>query len=367
MRSLLGAPIAERRQAEILNALEFTTTDADDGLDVTVPAFRRSDVTREADLIEEVARLDGLEKLPATLPSRHGASGRLTERPAAAPPRRRRADRTGLARDRRLELHRAGPAQSSAAASGHHRRRAREPDVLRAGAAADDAARLAARRRAATTSHTAPARCACSRPAPSTCPSPAGGCRASRITSAALLIGPVRPATWREPDPPRRRLLRRQGRSAGSARHAPGALGGAGRPPIRSRSCTRGAPRRSSSPSTPVGWLGEIHPQVAAQWDIDIDQTVAAFELDLDAVAPHAVLDAGLRGPDELPRGPRGPGGDRRTATSAADVLAVVREAGAPLLHHAEVFDVYRDRGAARRRQRVARAAPRPTARAIAR
>ena len=47
--------------------------DAEDGLDVTVPAFRRGDVTREADLIEEVARIDGLDKLPATLPSRHGA------------------------------------------------------------------------------------------------------------------------------------------------------------------------------------------------------------------------------------------------------------------------------------------------------
>ena len=77
--SLLGAPIPNARCAEILNALEFATADAPDGLDVTVPTFRRTDVTREADLIEEVARLDGLEKIPATLPSRHGAYGRLTE------------------------------------------------------------------------------------------------------------------------------------------------------------------------------------------------------------------------------------------------------------------------------------------------
>ena len=75
---LLGAAIARDRCHEILRALEFVTADAADGLDVTVPTFRRGDVTREADLIEEVARLDGLEKLPATLPSRHGASGRLT-------------------------------------------------------------------------------------------------------------------------------------------------------------------------------------------------------------------------------------------------------------------------------------------------
>ena len=47
---------------------------------MTVPAFRRGDVTREADLIEEVARIDGLDKLPATLPSRHGAHAQLTPR-----------------------------------------------------------------------------------------------------------------------------------------------------------------------------------------------------------------------------------------------------------------------------------------------
>src|SRR5688500_2868219 len=78
VEDILGMPIARERQAEILEALEFTTSEADDGAAVTVPAFRRNDVTREADLIEEVARIGGLEKLPATLPKRRGAAGRLT-------------------------------------------------------------------------------------------------------------------------------------------------------------------------------------------------------------------------------------------------------------------------------------------------
>ena len=68
-------PLGE--QAELLERLEFGVVDAGDGLDVTVPSFRRNDVTREVDLIEEVARLWGLEKLPATMPA-HGSSGRLT-------------------------------------------------------------------------------------------------------------------------------------------------------------------------------------------------------------------------------------------------------------------------------------------------
>ncbi len=78
VRSILGVPVAVERQAEILAALDFTTAPREDGLDVTVPALRREDVTREVDLIEEVARIDGLERLPATLPPRRGAAGRLT-------------------------------------------------------------------------------------------------------------------------------------------------------------------------------------------------------------------------------------------------------------------------------------------------
>jgi phenylalanyl-tRNA synthetase beta chain len=85
VEAILGWRVSRERQAEILEALDFRTVDASDpaaperdGLDVTVPPLRRVDVTREVDLIEEVARIDGLEKLPATLPARRGAVGLLS-------------------------------------------------------------------------------------------------------------------------------------------------------------------------------------------------------------------------------------------------------------------------------------------------
>jgi phenylalanyl-tRNA synthetase beta chain len=78
VQAILGVPVPVARQAEILRALDFETEPAPDGLDVTVPPLRRDDVTREIDLIEEVARMDGLERLPATLPARRGAAGRLS-------------------------------------------------------------------------------------------------------------------------------------------------------------------------------------------------------------------------------------------------------------------------------------------------
>ena len=75
---ILGLDVARERQAEILGALDFQSEPLEGGLEVSVPALRRDDVTREVDLIEEVARIGGLEGLPATLPARRGAAGRLS-------------------------------------------------------------------------------------------------------------------------------------------------------------------------------------------------------------------------------------------------------------------------------------------------
>lgn len=77
--SLLGAPVERATSERILTALGFGVAHVDGGLDVTVPAFRRRDVTREADLIEEVARLNGFDTLPSTVQeNRTGFPGRLT-------------------------------------------------------------------------------------------------------------------------------------------------------------------------------------------------------------------------------------------------------------------------------------------------
>ena len=75
---MLGDRIEADEAASILERLGFGVERSDGALEVEVPYFRHYDVTREADLIEEVARIHGVDKLPSTLPARERAVGGLT-------------------------------------------------------------------------------------------------------------------------------------------------------------------------------------------------------------------------------------------------------------------------------------------------
>jgi len=61
---LAGVDVAEDRQAEILQRLGFTVTRGDPW-SVAVPSWRR-DVDGAADIVEEVIRIEGLDKVPST-------------------------------------------------------------------------------------------------------------------------------------------------------------------------------------------------------------------------------------------------------------------------------------------------------------
>jgi phenylalanyl-tRNA synthetase beta chain len=64
---LIGTPVSDDDIRRILESLGFGLRNADDGWDVSVPT-RRVDVSREVDLIEEVARHYGFDKIPVTFP-----------------------------------------------------------------------------------------------------------------------------------------------------------------------------------------------------------------------------------------------------------------------------------------------------------
>jgi phenylalanyl-tRNA synthetase beta chain len=79
MEKLLGERIEEETAKGILGRLGFDSLGEEQGTSSwRVPPWRDSDVQREVDLIEEVARIHGLDKLPTTLPARGEAIGHLT-------------------------------------------------------------------------------------------------------------------------------------------------------------------------------------------------------------------------------------------------------------------------------------------------
>ncbi len=76
---LLGISLAREEIVDLLERLGFGVR-GDDPLSVTVPTYR-SDVTRPADLVEEIARLYGLNRIPSRLPRGPGSGlGRAARR-----------------------------------------------------------------------------------------------------------------------------------------------------------------------------------------------------------------------------------------------------------------------------------------------
>lgn len=76
---ILGLAIEPDKQVEALELLGFDVERDGDDLLVTVPPDRFFDVTREIDLVEEVGRVNDLDqRLPATLPSGSGRVGGLS-------------------------------------------------------------------------------------------------------------------------------------------------------------------------------------------------------------------------------------------------------------------------------------------------
>jgi phenylalanyl-tRNA synthetase beta chain len=72
---LNGVDVPAREQRGVLERLGFTV---EDDLRVVVPTWRMRDVTREADVVEEIARVH-MHEIPFTLPLRSAMFGRLTK------------------------------------------------------------------------------------------------------------------------------------------------------------------------------------------------------------------------------------------------------------------------------------------------
>ena len=339
---LLGTAVPRDEAATILRALEFEVAEAGDGLDVTVPAFRRADVTREADLVEEVARLWGLEKLPATLPSRRGATGVLS--PAQRLRRRAEDALAGAGLSEALGWSFAAPDLAARLRIPADDIRStpvvirnpmsEEQSVLRTtllGSLLDVAKRNRARGMGDVRLFEIGA-AYLDRPRPG---ETRGELPDERTHIAALLTGALRSGSWRESDPPRADLY--------SAKAVLAALLDTLRVPWRVERAREpflhpGRAARVLVGDEPAGWLGEIHPAVARDWDLE---DTAGFELELAVLERAATAVPSYVDVTSFPAVLQDRAWWFAPDVPAADVLAAVRDAGGALLRRAEIFDVY--------------------------
>jgi phenylalanyl-tRNA synthetase beta chain len=371
---LLGEHIDPDRVDGILERLGFAPRREDGRIAVSVPPWRDSDVQREADLIEEVARIHGLDKLPTTLPARRLAVGRLTYSQRL---RRRLED---LLRDRGLD-----ECISYSFTSPRTLERLRRGDapVLRLGnplgeehsvmrplllpGLLDAARHNAARGRPgvalfesahvylphdAAPSHLDVAGQQQDGTVRAGAAVPGGATPAHEPHQLAVLLTQAAPGGWRsEPRPAdfyaARALLeavmaaaRLDWRAEDGGRPSAARLGwrtADATPPFlhpgRAASVVAGGRE--------IGWLGEIHPLVVREWEVP--GPVAAFEVDVDAIVdlaegraetysdvtsfPAVLQDIAVVVGEDVP---------------AARVEEVVRAGGGDLLRGVRVFDLYR-------------------------
>ena len=332
---LLGYDVSDDRISEVLGRLGFEVSSDAEALTVVAPA-ERLDVVRAVDLIEEIARIDGLDQIPAKLPTGGGA-GRLNTRQKL---RRKLVDslasqglyemagwsfaspsspdklRLGSADTRRVCVTIANPMSEEESKL----RTTLLPTVL------DSAARNVARgNRNVRLFEVGPVYL----PAED-------GLTNEPLRACGVLIGDATKAGWRV-NPSQVDVF------AGIAvvSEALAAVGVA----LEFRAPTAPEPFLHPGRSADVvignetlGWVGELHPLVAAEWDTD---GAVVFELDVEAVIAAAPGTIAYSGVSAQPAVLQDLAVVVPNTTAAGDLVDVARKAGGKELESVEVFDVY--------------------------
>jgi phenylalanyl-tRNA synthetase beta chain len=352
--SLLGMPIEQDACETYLDRLGFEVQSSDGDIVAEVPVHRYYDVSREADLIEEVGRIHGYdEHLPATLPREGGQGGRLTREQEL----RRLAEDVmrdlgfdgivalsltdpGLPARLRLQEgdQRATPIRVSNPLSLDHS----ELRTTLLGSLLD-AARYNLARGADRVALFESGRAYLAR-GESRAGGVAGGVFAGDRPApafepqclAALAVGPLAPASWGSEARPADFFAIK-----GILEALAGQLGAAVELEAHAQPFLH--PGRSAKVvvgGLEAGWLGEVHPLVCREWDIEsaagfqvgLAELVAASPFGREAYEdvttyPASYQDLAIVVDDDVP---------------AARVRQVIMEGGGDLLRGAHVFDLYR-------------------------
>ena len=331
---VLGTSVSPTQQAGYLRALGCAVEERGDEFQVLAPSFR-PDLRREIDLVEEVGRLVGFERLPATLPP--GKVGNLDRMQTLDRALRRLLADLGLHEAwsssfmSRKDLEGLGVAEEGAATrfvkvanpmseADEALRTTLLPGLLRAVAVNE-------RQRVGRTALYEMARIY----EPTDGPLPV---EASVLTAA--LCGARDEPSWETEETPwtffdAKGIVEAIFDALGAAPPTVTAVTGMPFHPTRAAAVVHSG--------TTIGAIGEVHPEVLARWQID--RPVVVFELALaslwDAAPPRTKVAELSRFPSNLV--------DIAVvvdnATSAGEVEGVIREAGGDELTDLRLFDIY--------------------------
>jgi phenylalanyl-tRNA synthetase beta chain len=351
---LLGMEISQDEQRAYLERLGFEAEPAGEDLEVVVPPDRHYDVTREVDLIEEVARVHGIdEHLPTTLPSTGRAVGGLSREQRL----RRRAEDglRDLGFDQAVGWSFTDPGEAERLRIPDEDPRANtvllanplseEQSAMRTtllGSLLDIAARNLARgagnlalfestrvylqgQAEAESIDPLAGQFAGDQPAPFSEPH----------RFAGIAVGSLAPRSWRGGGEPAD-FFAVKGVLEALAAQLGVELGFA---PTEQPFLHPGRSAAVSIGGEDAGWLGEVHPLVCRSWDID-----AAVGFELDAAPLIAAATLGEESYEDVTTFPavyQDLAVVLPAETPASEVRAAVLAGGGELLHAAEVFDLY--------------------------
>ena len=352
--ALLGMPVEREACATYLERLGFGVAGDAEDLVAEVPFDRHYDVSREVDLVEEVGRIHGYdEHLPATLPQARGQGGRLTREQGL----RRRAE--DVLRDlgfdavvslslvdpdlpRRMRFAPDDPRHKPIRVSNPLSIEHSELRTTLLGSLLD-AARYNLARGAERV-----ALCESGRAYLASGSSEAGGVVGGEFVGrrgppafepqciAALAVGPLVASSWDDPARPAdfftlKGVLEALGSQLGTTVD------------VLPREMPFLHPGRSAAVELgglEAGWLGEVHPLVCREWDLD---AAVGFQIQLAELIGGSSL--GLERYEDVTTFPalhQDLAIVVDQAVPAARVRQAVLDGGGELLQSAEVFDVYR-------------------------
>ncbi|MGH2957422.1 MAG: phenylalanine--tRNA ligase subunit beta [Solirubrobacterales bacterium] len=351
---LLGMPVDAAEAEAYLERLGFGVKRKKGEVRATVPFQRHYDVTREVDLIEEVGRIHGLDRLPETLPHSAGEVGRLTRDQTL----RRRAEDAmrdlGFDNVLNLSLTEPGAPARLRIPEGDERRApitirnplSIEHSALRTtllGSLLDSAAYNLARGAGRVSLFES------GRAYLSACSSPAGGPLGGEFAGersapafephriGCLAAGTLRGPGWRGEEVPAD-FFAVKGVLEALARQLDRELGF---DPTEEPFLHPGRAARVMVDGDEAGWLGEVHPLVLRAWELE--GPAAGFEIDLALLI--AASDAGrerYRDVITYPAVYQDIAVVVDEKVPAAEVRAAVLAGAGELLRSAEVFDLYR-------------------------